>query len=64
MCFYLIIYRRISKHYEVNPQRDYGFLPQNLVSAMAASVPLTAVQITDADLLKIEENIIELNNSS
>lgn len=26
---------------------------------MAASVPLTAVQITDADLLRIEESTVE-----
>lgn len=35
--------------------RDYRGLPQNLMSAMTASVPLTAVQITDANLLKMEK---------
>lgn len=37
---------------QVIPQRDHRCLPQNFVSAMTASVPLTAVQVTDADLLK------------
>lgn len=36
--------------------RDYRCLPQNFVPAVSASVPLTAIQVTDADLLKIEEN--------
>lgn len=36
--------------------KDFSCLPQNFVSAMTASVPLTAIQITDADLLKREES--------
>lgn len=37
--------------------KDYVCLPQNLVPAVSASVPLTEIQITDADLLKTEDEI-------
>lgn len=43
---------------QVKYPRDYRCLPQNLMSAMSASVPLTAVQITDANLLKMEKTHI------
>lgn len=46
------IHNSMTPPIQVNHLRDYRCLPQNFVSAMTASVPLTAVQVTDADLLE------------